>query len=103
MGSIEKGVYAIDPNKSVCCVGAGVSMAQEGNTNSALFISWCLSRHKDNNTGSVLQLGIGYNTQPLISKDYQIVSGNSYNVNIDSVSTYPSYGSCAFCVEYLDE
>ena len=104
LGSIEKGVYAIDASKKVCCVGAGLTMVQEGDTNSTLFIGWCLSRYKDANSDSKLQLGIGYNTQTLIGKDYYIDPNSvQYNVNIDSISTFPSYGSCAFCIEYLDE
>ena len=104
LGSIEKGVSAIDSSKSVCSVGAGLTMAQEGNSNSSLFIGWCLSRFKDSNTGLVLQLGIGFNTQPLIGRDYYIDPNSvQYNVNVDSISTFPSYGSCAFCIEYLDE
>ena len=107
LGSIEKGVYAINPNKSVCCVGAGATMVKEGNTNSALFIGWCLSRSKDLNTGSSLDLGFGYNIQiSLIGKDYQInTSMVSYDVNVDNCNTFNGSGSgpYTFCIEYLDE
>ena len=107
LGSIEKGVYAINPNKSVCCVGAGATMVKEGNTNSALFIGWCLSRSKDPNTGSSLDLGFGYNIQiSLIGKDYQInTSMVSYDVNVDNCNTFNGSGSgpYTFCIEYLDE
>ena len=105
LGSIEKGVYAVDPNKDVCSVGAGATMAQEGNTNGAIFIGWCLSRSKDNNTGSSLKFGYGYNIQvDLISRDYQIpTSLVRYDVNVDSVkiSTLSQY--YVFCIEYLDD
>ena len=107
LGSIEKGVYAINPNKSVCCVGAGATMVKEGNTNSALFIGWCLSKSKDSNTGSSLDLGFGYNIQvSLIGKDYQInTSMVSYDVNVDNCNTFNGSGSgpYTFCIEYLDE
>ena len=107
LGSIEKGVYAINPNKSVCCVGAGATMVKEGNTNSALFIGWCLSKSKDPNTGSSLDLGFGYNIQiSLIGKDYQInTSMVSYDVNVDNCNTFNGSGSgpYTFCIEYLDE
>ena len=105
LGSIEKGVYAIDPDKSVCCVGAGATMAKEGNTNGAIFIGWCLSRNKDPNTGSSLDLGFGYNIQvSLIGKDYHInTSMAKYDVNVEStkISTVSAY--YVFCIEYLDE
>ena len=104
LGSINKGVYAIDPDKDVCCVGAGATMAQEGNSNSALFIGWCLSRYADNNTGSTLQLGIGYNTNTLIGKDYQInTSMASYDVNVNSTKISTTSVYYVFCIEYLDE
>jgi len=108
LSSIEKGVYAINSNKSVCCVGAGATMAQEGNTNGTLFIGWCLSKYKDANTGSALQLGVGSNIPiSLIAKDYQIpTSFVSYDVNVDSVTTFTSPsngGKYTFCIEYLDE
>ena len=108
LGSIEKGVYAIDPNKSVCCVGAGASMVQEGNTNNTLFIGWCLSKYKDNNIGSSLDLGVGSSMAvTLIAKDYQILSNYvSYDVNVDSATTFTSPsngGKYTFCIEYLDE
>ena len=106
LGSIEKGVYAIDPNKSVCCVGAGATMAKEGNTNSALFIGWCLSKSKDPNTGSSLDLGFGYNIQiSLIGRDYQIPTGTVvYDVNVDNCNIFASGGGgpYTFCIEYLD-
>ena len=106
LGSIEKGVYAIDPNKSVCCVGAGATMVREGNTNSALFIGWCLSRFKDPNTGSSLDLGFGYNIQVnLIGRDYQIASSIvRYDPNVDNCNTFNGAGSgpYTFCIEYLD-
>ena len=105
LGSIEKGVYSIDSSKSVCSVGAGASMVQEGDTNSTLFIGWWLSRNKDNNTGSALYLGVGYNiAATLIGRDYYIDTNTvRYDVNVDSISTFPSYGSYGFCIEYLDE
>ena len=108
LGSIEKGVYAINSNKSVCCVGAGATMAQEGNTNSTLFIGWCLSKYKDANTGSALQLGVGSNIPlSLIGRDYQIpTSFVNYDVNVDSATTFTSPsegGKYTFCIEYLDE
>ena len=107
LGSIEKGVYAIDPNKSVCCVGAGATMVKEGNTNGALFIGWCLSRSKDPNTGSSLDLGFGPNIQVnLIGRDYRInTSLISYDVNVDNCNTFNGSGSgpYTFCIEYLDE
>ena len=102
LGSIEKGVYAIDPNMGLCCVGAGASMVREGNSNSTLFIGWCLSRSKDQNTGSSLDLGIGYNTQKLIIKDYQISSIAIYDVNVDNDITF-SQSTYHFCIEYMDE
>ena len=106
LGSIEKGVYAIDPNKSMCCVGAGATMVREGNTNSALFIGWCLSKNKDANTGSSLDLGFGYNINvSLIGKDYQIPSGMVvYDVNVDNCNIFASGGGgpYTFCIEYLD-
>ena len=104
LGSIEKGVYAIDPDKSVCCVGAGATMTQEGSTNSTLYIGWCLSRYKDANTGSVLQLGVGFNIQvSLIGKDYQIPTGTVvYDVNVDNCNTFASGGPYTFCIEYLE-
>ena len=102
LGSIEKGVYAIDPNKSVCSVGAGASMVQEGNTNSTLFIGWCLTRSKDQNTGSELKIGIGYNTEALIGRDYQIYSNAIYDVNVDNDNTFAKY-TYRFCIEYMDE
>ena len=105
LGSINKGVYAIDPDKDVCCVGAGATMAQEGNTNGAIFIGWCLSRDKDNNTGSALQLGYGYNIQvSLIGRDYQIDTNMvSYDVNVDSTKISTTSVYYVFCIEYLDE
>ena len=109
LGSIEKGVYAIDLNKkSVCSVGAGATMVQEGNTNGTLFIGWCLSRYKDNNTGSILQLGVGSSIAiALIGRDYQIPTNYvSYDVNVDSATTFTSPangGIYTFCIEYLDE
>ena len=107
LGSIEKGVYAINPNKSVCCVGAGATMVKEGNTNGALFIGWCLSRSKDPNTGSSLDLGFGPNIQvSLIGRDYRInTSVISYDVNVDNCNTFNGSGSgpYTFCIEYLDE
>ena len=108
LGSIEKGVYAINSNKSVCCVGAGASMVQEGNTNGTLFIGWCLSQYKDNNTGSALQLGVGSSIPlSLIGRDYQIpTSFVHYDVNVDSATTFTSPsngGKYTFCIEYLDE
>ena len=109
LGSIEKGVYAIDLiNKSVCSVGAGATMVQEGNTNGTLFIGWCLSKYKDNNTGSALQLGVGSNIpMALIGRDYQIPTNYvHYDVNVDSATTFtsPSNGGVyTFCIEYLDE
>ena len=105
LGSIEKGVYAIDPDKDVCSVGAGATMSQEGNTSGAIFIGWCLSRAKDNNTGSSLKLGYGYNIQVnLIGRDYQIdTSMVRYDVNVFStkISTISEY--YVFCIEYMDE
>ena len=107
LGSIEKGVYAISSNKSVCSVGAGASMVQNGNTNRTLFIGWCLSRYKDNNTGSALQLGVGNDTLlSLIGRDYQIPPDVHYDVNVDSATTFTSPangGVYTFCIEYLDE
>ena len=105
LGSIEKGVYAIDPDKDLCSVGAGATMAQEGNTNGAIFIGWCLSRYKSNNTGTVLQLGYGYNIQtPLIGRDYRIpTSMVSYDVNVDSIKISTLSVDYVFCIEYLDE
>ena len=107
LGSIEKGVYAISSNKSVCSVGAGASMVQEGNTNNTLFIGWCLSRSNDPNTGSSLDLGFGYNIQvSLIGRDYQIDSSMvKYDVNVDSCKTFAGGGGgpYTFCIEYLDE
>ena len=105
LGSIEKGVYAIDSNKSVCCVGAGATMVKEGNTNGTLFIGWCLTRSKDQNTGSSLDLGFGYYIQvSLIGRDYQIPSMVNYDVNVDNCNTFPSGsgGPYTFCIEYLD-
>ena len=102
LGSIEKGVYAIDSSMGLCCVGSGVSMVQEGNSNSTLFISWCLSRYKDANTGSTLQLGIKYNTQALIGRDYQISGDAIYDVNVDNDITF-ARSTYHFCIEYLDE
>ena len=107
LGSIEKGVYAISSNKSVCSVGAGASMVQEGNTNSTLFIGWCLSRYKDNNIGSALQLGVGSNIPlSLIGRDYQIPTNYvHYDVNVDSATTFTSPangGVYTFCIEYLE-
>ena len=106
LGSIEKGVYAIDPNKSVCCVGAGATMAREGNTNSALFIGWCLSKNSDPNTGPSLDLGFGYNIQVnLIGRDYQIATPIvRYDPNVDNCNTFNGAGSgpYTFCIEYLD-
>ena len=109
LGSIEKGVYAIDlTNKKVCCVGAGATMVREGNSNGALFIGWCLSKFKDANTGSSLDIGFGYNIPAsLIGRDYQISSSTAiYDVNVDSCK--PSYnngglGPYTFCIEYLDD
>ena len=105
LGSIEKGVYAIDPNKSVCCVGAGATMVREGDTNSTLFIGWCLSRFNDQNKGSSLDLGFGYNIQvKLIGRDYQIPTGTVvYDVNVDNCNIFASGGPYTFCIEYLDE
>ena len=103
LGSIEKGVYAIDSSMGLCCVGAGASMVREGNSNSTLFIGWCLSRSKDQNTGSSLDLGIGYNTQKLIVKDYQISSNAIYDVNVDNDITFAKSGPYHFCIEYMDE
>ena len=105
LGSIEKGVYAVDPNKDVCCVGAGATMAQEGNTNGAIFIGWCLSRAKDPNTGSALSLGYGYNIQmSLIGRDYQIPTGLvKYDVNVDSTKISTLSVDYVFCIEYMDE
>lgn len=102
LGSIEKGVYAIDSNMGLCCVGSGASMVQEGNSNSTLFIGWCLSRYKDANTGSALQLGIGYNTESLIRRDYQISSNAIYDVNVDNDITF-ARSTYHFCIEYMDE
>ena len=104
LGSIEKGVYAIDPNKSRCCVGAGATMAREGNTNNTLFIGWCLSRSNDQNKGSSLDLGFGYNIQvSLIGRDYQIPTGTVvYNVNVDNCNIFASGGPYTFCIEYLE-
>ena len=107
LGSIEKGVYAIDPNKSVCCVGAGATMVQEGNTNSTMFIGWCLSRYADANTGEALQLGAKYNIEiSLIGRGYNIDSTRVvYDVNVDNCNTFNGSGSgpYTFCIEYLDE
>ena len=107
LGSIEKGVYAIDPNKSVCCVGAGATMVKEGNTNSARLVGWCLTRSSDPNTGSSLDLGFGYNIEvSLIGRDYQIPTNLvRYDVNVDSCNTFNGAGSgpYTFCIEYLDE
>ena len=104
LGSIEKGVYAIDSSKGVCSVGAGASMVQEGNTNSTLFIGWCLSRYADANTGEVLQLGVKYNIEiALIGKNYYIDPNSViYDPNVDSCKTFQR-GSYTFCIEYLDE
>ena len=102
LGSIEKGVYAIDSSMGLCSVGSGASMVQEGNSNSTLFIGWCLSRSKDQNTGSTLQLGIGYNTQALIGRDYQISSDAIYDVNVDNDITF-ARSTYHFCIEYMDE
>ena len=104
LGSIEKGVYAIDSSKNVCSVGAGASMVQEGNTNSTLFIGWCLSRYADANTGEALQLGVKYNIEiALIGKDYYIDPNRvSYDPQVDSCKTFNA-GSYTFCIEYLDE
>ncbi len=104
LGSIEKGVYAIDSSKNVCSVGAGASMVQEGNTNSTLFIGWCLSRYADANTGEALQLGVKYNIEiALIGKDYYIDPNYvSYDPQVDSCKTFNA-GSYTFCIEYLDE
>ena len=104
LGSIEKGVYAVDPDKDVCSVGAGATMAQEGNTNGAIFIGWCLSRNKDNNTGSSLQFGYGYNIYTsLIGRDYQIPSMVRYDVNVFSTKISTLSVDYVFCIEYLDE
>ena len=104
LGSIEKGVYAIDSSKNLCCVGAGMTMVREGNTNSTLSIGWCLSRFKDSNTGSSLDLGIDSNIQvSLIGRDYQIPTDMAqYDVNVDNCNTFQA-GSYTFCIEYLDE
>ena len=106
LGSIEKGVYAIDPNKSMCCVGAGATMVREGSTNSTLFIGWCLSKSSDPNTGSSLDLGFGYNIQvSLIGRDYQIPTNLvRYDANVDNCNTFNGAGSgpYTFCIEYLD-
>ena len=81
-------------------------MAKEGNTNNALFIGWCLSRSKDPNTGSSLDLGFGYNINvSLIGRDYQIPTGMVvYDVNVDNCNTFVSGGGgpYTFCIEYLD-
>lgn len=104
LGSIEKGVYAIDSSKNLCCVGAGMTMVREGNTNSTLSIGWCLSRFKDSNTGSSLDLGIDSNIQvSLIGRDYQIPTDMAqYDVNVDNCNTFQAR-SYTFCIEYLDE
>ena len=108
LGSIEKGVYAINSNKSVCSVGAGATMAQEGNSNSTLFIGWCLSRYKNASTGSVLQLSYGTQIMAsLIDKDYNIPADTvRYDVNVDNCNTFNNNGGLGpytFCIEYLDE
>lgn len=77
-------------------------MVQEGDTNSTLFIGWCLSRSKDNNTGSELKIGNGHHTEPLIDRDYQIYSNVIYDVNVDNNNTLSSF-TYRFCIEYLDE
>lgn len=108
LGSIEKGVYAINSNKNVCCVGAGATMVREGNSNSALYIGWCLSKYKDNNTGSSLDLSYGSTIYvSLIARDYQIPSNMArYDVNVDDCNTFNNNGGLGpytFCIEYLDE
>lgn len=102
LGSIEKGVYAIDPNMGLCCVGSGATMVQEGNSSSTLFIGWCLSRYKDANTGSALQLGIGYNISTLIGRDYKFSFNAVYDVNVDNDITF-AISNYHFCIEYMDE
>ena len=108
LGSIEKGVYAIDlNNKSVCSVGAGASMVREGNSNGTLYIGWCLSRYKDQNIGSSLDLGYGSNIYvSLIGRDYQIPTSMArYDANVDNCNTFNNNGGIGpytFCIEYLE-
>ena len=104
LGSIEKGVYAIDSSKSVGLGGRRIIKKKKGNTNSTLFIGWCLSRYADANTGEALQLGVKYNIEvALIGRDYYIDPNLvKYDPHVDNCKTFQA-GSYTFCIEYLDE